>query len=71
MTPRIKVTFRSSFRGDWCPCISHETLDRVRTLCGRDVAEAVEVAEETERDMDPDCRTCCKRLEKLRRARTK
>lgn len=65
---RIKVTFRSSFRGDWCPCISHETLDRVRTLCGRDVAVAEEVAEETERDQDPDCITCRRALDKRRKA---
>ena len=55
--PRIYVVFASSFRYDAAPCISHETVDGVKTLCGRAVSQAATV-EPDSNDLDPDCIGC-------------
>jgi len=60
---RTYVCFRSAFRGDACPCISHETGDGVRTYCGRLVADAATV-EPDSNNLDPDCRTCYRAAQK-------
>ncbi len=54
---RTYVLFASSFRYDAAPNISHETVDGVRTLCGRRVEDAA-TAEPDNHDLEPDCRTC-------------
>ena len=54
---RIYCVFNSSFRYDAAPCISHETIDGVRTLCGRKVADAATL-EPDSNDLDPDCNVC-------------
>lgn len=61
---RTYVCFRSSFRGDWAPCISHETIDGVKTLCGRKVADA-ETVEPDNNNLDPDCRICYRAVKRL------
>lgn len=40
MSARYYVLFRSSFRYEAAPSLSHETINKVRTLCGRKVADA-------------------------------
>ena len=59
---RIFVLFRSSFAWGNAPSIAHETTDRKRTFCGRDVATA-EAIEEDDRDA-PDCLICSRIAEK-------
>ena len=54
---RTYVLFRSSFRYESAPNISHETIDGVRTLCGRLVSDA-ETVEPDGNNLDPDCRIC-------------
>lgn len=54
---RTYVLFNSSFRYDAAPNISHETIDGVRTFCGRLVANAATV-EPDNCDLNPDCRIC-------------
>jgi hypothetical protein len=54
---RTYVLFNSSFRHESAPNISHETIDGVKTLCGRLVADAATV-EPDSNDLDPDCNTC-------------
>ena len=66
MSTRYYVLFRSSFRYEAAPNISHETLDRVRTLCGRRVEDA-ETLEPDENDLEPDCGSCRRALDRLRR----
>lgn len=65
MATRYYVLFRSSFRYDAAPNISHETIDMVRTLCGRSV-EAAETLEPDSNDLEPDCRTCARAAARLR-----
>jgi len=67
MPTRTYVCYNSAFRGDWAPCISHETLDGVKTLCGRLVADAATV-EPDSNDLDPDCNTC-RRIVHARKAK--
>lgn len=54
---RYYVCFTSSFRGDSAPCISHETIDKVKTLCGRKVADAATL-EPDDNNLEPDCLRC-------------
>lgn len=56
-TLRIYVLFASSFRYESAPNISHETIDDIKTLCGRRVADAA-TREPDDNDLDPDCITC-------------
>jgi len=65
MSTRLYVCFNYSFRGDWAPCISHETIDGVKTLCGRSVAQAATL-EPDSNDLDPDCNVC-RRVARKRR----
>lgn len=65
---RYYVLFRSSFRYESAPNISHETIDKVRTLCGRSV-DSAETLEPDDNDLDPDCRTCARKARSLRAAR--
>lgn len=62
---RFYCCFTSSFRGDAAPCISHETVDNVKTLCGRLVADAATL-EDDDNNLDPDCRVCYHASVKLR-----
>lgn len=57
MPSRTYVLFNSSFRCESAPNISHETVDGIRTLCGRLVSQAATV-EPDFNDLDPDCNTC-------------
>lgn len=61
---RFYVVFESSFRGDSTPCISHETRDKVRTLCGR-ALNAGSTFEPDTNELDPDCIPCRKKAHKL------
>lgn len=61
---RTYVCFTSTFRGDSTPCISHETVDGVKTLCGRLVATAATI-EPDNNDLDPDCRVCYRASKRL------
>lgn len=63
---RYYVLYRSSFRRESAPNISHETIDKVRTLCGRKVADA-ETFEPDSNNLDPDCIRCRRALAKLAR----
>lgn len=60
---RYYVLFRSSFRYDAAPNISHETAattsdaPNARTFCGRKVADAA-TFEPDSNDLDPDCNVC-------------
>lgn len=62
---RYYVTFRSSFRSESTPCISHETVDRKRTLCGRSV-DSAETIEPDSNDLEPDCITCSRVRRRLK-----
>ena len=62
---RTSVVFRSSFGGDACPCISHETIDRVKTLCGRLCDTAIEVVDDYN-NIDPDCRICYRAVKRAK-----
>lgn len=57
MPARTYVLFRSSFRYESAQNISHETVDGVKTLCGRRVEQA-ETVETDHNDLDPDCNVC-------------
>lgn len=63
-TVRYSVLFTSSFRYEAAPNISHETVDKVRTLCGRKVADAATL-EPDDNNLDPDCISCRRALAKL------
>jgi hypothetical protein len=62
---RYYVVFTSSFRYDSAPCISHETVDKVRTLCGRKVADAA-TFEPDSNNLEADCNVCRKAAAKLK-----
>lgn len=64
---RFYVVFTSSFRSDTAPCISHETVDQHRTLCGRLVSSAATL-EPDNNDLEPDCNVCRAAAMKLRGA---
>lgn len=64
-TETIYVLFRSSFRYEQAPNISHVTVDDIKTLCGRKTADA-ETREPDSNDIPPDCIPCRKAWEKLR-----
>lgn len=61
--------FNSSFRYDRAPCISHETADKVKTFCGRDVEDAATL-ESDDNDLDPDCKTCRKEAHRRKKKRS-
>lgn len=65
MAERFYVLFTSSFRYEAAPNISHETIDKQRTLCGRKVSAAATV-EPDSNDLGPDCISCRKALAKLK-----
>jgi hypothetical protein len=62
-TPRERyyVLFASSFRHETAPNISHETVDKVRTLCGLRVSDAA-TFEPDANGLDPDCFRCRRSL---------
>ena len=62
---RTYVLFSSSFRYEAAPNISHETIDGVRTLCGRLVSDAATV-EPDSNNLDPDCIVCRRALDRTR-----
>lgn len=62
---RFYVVFNSSFRYDAAPCISHETIDKVKTLCGRKVDDAA-TFEPDHNNLEPDCNMCRKVLARMR-----
>lgn len=64
MADRFYVLFASSFRYEQAPNISHETIDKVLTLCGRKVSDAA-TFEPDGNDLGPDCITCNRVLAKL------
>lgn len=66
MAERYYVVFNSSFRYDAAPCISHETIDKRRTLCGRNVDDAA-TFEPDSNDLDPDCNICRRASRRLRK----
>lgn len=59
------VLFKSSFRYEASPNISHVTRDGISTLCGRSVASAATVEDDERSDLPPDCRTCAKSFNSL------
>lgn len=65
---RYYVLYRSSFRYESAPNISHETASTVagegKTFCGRKLSDA-ETFEPDDNDLDPDCITCRKISRKL------
>lgn len=61
---RTYVLFTSSFRCESSPNISHETVDGVRTLCGRSVESAATV-EPDDNDLDPDCIVCRRAAQRM------
>lgn len=65
MATRIYILFRSSFRYSAAPNIAHETVDGVKTLCGRRVADAA-TTEPDDNDLDPDCIVCRRIARRLR-----
>ena len=60
------VLFESSFRYESAPNISHETINGVKTLCGRSVEQAATFEPEDRPDAEPDCRTCARVWKKRR-----
>lgn len=68
MTVRWFCLFTSSFRCQSAPNISHETIDKVRTLCGRKVDDAATLEEENREDAPPDCLICRRVGDRLRKA---
>jgi len=62
---RFYVLFTSSFRYDSSPNLSHETVDKVRTLCGRKVSDAATL-EPDSNDLEPDCIVCRRVARKAR-----
>ena len=67
MAERFYVLFTSSFRYEAALNISHETVDKQRTLCGRKVSDAA-TFEPDSNDLEPDCNSCRKTLAKLKSA---
>lgn len=61
---RFYVLFASSFRCESAPNISHETVDKLRTLCGRKVSDAA-TFEPDDNNLEPDCIPCRKAAHKL------
>lgn len=53
---RLRVTFQDAFRGGARLCISHVSVDGVKTLCGRSLATAEERIPDP--GYAPDCLTC-------------
>lgn len=66
---RFYVLFASSFRCPSAPNISHETIDKEKTLCGRMVSDSVNGCEPDDNDLDPDCITCQKVAKRLKAGR--
>ena len=66
MSERYYVLFNSSFRYDAAPNISHETIDKVRTLCGRKVSDAA-TFEPDSNNLEPDCGSCRRALTRTRK----
>lgn len=62
---RYFVLFASSFRYESAPNISHETVDKVRTLCGRKVDDAATFDTDSN-GLEADCNVCRKAAAKLR-----
>jgi hypothetical protein len=62
---RYYVLFASSFRCESAPNISHETIDKVRTLCGRKVADAA-TFEPDDNNLEPDCLRCAAALARMK-----
>ncbi len=67
---RYYVLFKSSFRYEAAPNISHETVDKVRTMCGRRVSDA-EIFEPDSNNLEADCNICRKAAAKLKATLTK
>lgn len=67
MATRYYVLYRSSFRYEAAPNISHETASNTseKTFCGRKVSDA-ETFEPDDNDLEPDCITCRRKSRKLR-----
>lgn len=70
---RVLVVFPSSLRGDWCPCISHETgaaspkEPGAKTYCGRALTQDTTwEPQSNEMPWEPDCIPCQRRSLKLR-----
>ena len=61
---RYYVLFASAFRYETAPNIAHETIDKIRTLCGRKVSDAA-TFEPDSRDIEPDCNVCRKARRRL------
>ncbi len=66
---RYYVLYRSSFRYESAPNISHETGSETseKTYCGRKVADA-ETFEPDDNDLDPDC-IICRKVARKRKAK--
>ena len=62
---RYYVVFNKSFRYDSAPCISHETVDKIRTLCGRLVSAAA-TFEPDDNNLEADCNVCRKASHAIR-----
>jgi hypothetical protein len=62
---RYYYVFASSFGGDSTPCISHESIDRVKTLCGLLCADAA-TDEPDDNDLEADCARCRRASQRLR-----
>lgn len=67
---RYYVVFKSSFRSNATPCISHETVDKKRTLCGRKVSDAATL-EPDSNNLEADCNICRRASKKLREMLTR
>jgi len=67
---RWYVVFSSSFRYDGAPCISHETVDKIHTLCGRKVDDAATL-ESDNNNLEPDCNICRRASKRLRKPLTR
>ena len=70
MSETIFILFRSSFRCESAPNISHVTVDDIKTLCGRKTADAETREPDSRSDIPPDCIPCRKAWGKLRNNRT-
>jgi len=57
---KLFVLFVSSFRRPGAMNISHETVDRVKTLCGRRINKNAQVEPDDRDNWEPDCITCRK-----------
>lgn len=58
---RRRVLYKTSFSYDAKECISHVTVDGIKTACGRAVASA-DVVEPDDLSDPPDCRMCARAL---------